>query len=395
MVHSHPPTAARAWPRLLLCVLAFPAAAHADAEDEARRQFLRGKDALRRGDLEEASRSFARAIDLDATEVGARRYLGKTRSLMQQWDLAVDAYRGYLEMVPNAPDAHAIRQAVRQIRDQRRRALAGRSGVAGAGPPVRLPAGLVPGTPEAADEARRRYDFGRALNDNSAEEEAHYRQSVTLDPTFAPAYYNLGILYLMRGDMERALWAHTRFAALTPGSHEGHFLLGVDHQMRGDLVAAEQAYRRAVARSASHFDSLNNLAVVLEKQGRYDEAARWYRRAIEVAPAGSELRARYNLGDMYLKRNRLDEAVEQLRAVLAHAEDAGPAPALAGGRAGRGTRGSLLAASHNALGRAYELQDKQEEAIAEYTAALALAPGLKEARANLVRVRRRVVKESK
>ena len=269
-------------------------------------------------------------------------------------------------------------------------ARAGRPAGAGAGPPVALPVGLIPGTPAAADEARRRYDRGRALNDNSKQEEKHYREAVTLDPTFSPAYYNLGILYLMRGDMERALWAHTRFAALTPGSHEGHFLLGVDHQMRGDLVAAEQAYRRAVARSGTHFDSLNNLAVVLEKQGRHDEAVLWYRQAIQVAPAGSELRARYNLGDLYLKRNMLDEAIDQLRTVLAHGGDHAPSPVLGGGaKNGRQTRGSLLAAAHNALGRAYEQQDKLDEAVAEYTAALSLAPGLKEAKANLVRARQR------
>jgi len=366
-----------------MAALAVPAAAWADAEDEARRQFLRGKDALRRGNLQGAAQAFARAVDLDVTEVGARRYLGKTRAMLGQWDLAVDACRAYLEMVPSAPDAHGVRRALKDVIDRKRRAQP-------RAPKPRRPARIVPpptsddfvaGSPKAAAAARRHYDLGRALNDNSAAEENHYRAAVGLDPTFSPAYYNLGILYLTRGDMERAIWAHTRFAALTPDSHEGHFLLGVDHQMRGDLAAAEQAYRRAIGRAPEHFDSINNLAVVLEKQGRFDEAAQWYQRGIGTAPPGSALRARYNLGDLYLKQNKVDDAVGLFQDVVAGAAEMKARP----GRSK--SRNSLLVSTHNALGRAYELQGQSKGALAEYTAALSLDPRNREARGSLLRLR--------
>ena len=363
-------------------VFAAPAAARADAEDEARRMFMRGKDALARGDLEVAAEAFARAVDLDVTEVGARRYLGRTRAMLGQWDLAVDAYRGYLELVPSAPDAHVVRQALKDLIDRSRRAeprpaLPGRP--ARVVPPTKQ--AVEPGSPGAAAAARRHYDLGRTLNDNSAAEENHYRAAVSLDPTFAPAYYNLGILYLTRGDMERAIWAHTRFSALTPEGHEGPFLLGVDHQMRGDLAAAEQAYRRALGRDPDHFDSVNNLAVVLEKQGRFDEAAGWYQRAIHSAPSGSALRARYNLGDLYLKQAKVDEAVALFSEVLEIAARTEPKP----GRSK--SRVSLLSQTHNALGRAHELRHDRAAALSQYTAALTISPSDREARSNLLRLR--------
>ncbi len=191
----------------------------------------------------------------------------------------------------------------------------------------------------------------------------------------------------MRSDSERAIWAHRRYAALQPDNHEAHFLLGVDHQVRGDLKAASDAYRRALDRHPTHFDSLNNLAVVLEKQGDGDGAMTWYRKAITAAPPGRGVRARYNLGDLYLSSGRFDDAIREFQTVLGAQQASKSAT---GGARIPGVPTKLRAQTHNALGKAYESQSRIADAVGAYTAALALDPKLAQAKNNLVRARARM-----
>jgi len=232
---------------------------------------------------------------------------------------------------------------------------------------------------EARLRARRAHDAARALGDNSDSEERLYLRATALDPRRATAWYDLGLLYLLRGDSAGALRAHRQYAALRPGAHEAHFLVGVDHQMRGDLPNAVAAYRRALKLRPTHFDSLHNLAQVLDRGGSPSDALPWYRKALAAAPPGRGLGARCDMAHLHLRQGRFDEAIEQFHAVLA----------LRGVGGGSAPPPRLRARVHNSLGRAYEAQRRWADAAGSYTAAAALDPTLVEARDNLARVRAR------
>lgn len=49
------------------------------------------------------------------------------------------------------------------------------------------------------------YNKGVRLNDNSDEEVAYYREAIRTDPTFAPPYYNLGLILFNRGMKQEAI----------------------------------------------------------------------------------------------------------------------------------------------------------------------------------------------
>jgi tetratricopeptide (TPR) repeat protein len=359
----------------------------ADPEDEARRAFLLGRDAVRRGDLKLAVRSFSRAVELDSTEVGALRHLGRVHMELKEWDLAVEAFAAYLEMIPAAPDAFVVRGEIERCHRLKRDAGPVTSLIP-RGVELQLPRELRPGTDEAEAEAKRRYNLGRSLNDNSLRELRRYLEAVTLDPTFRGAWYNLGVLFLTRRDADRAILAHQQYTRLNPESHEGWFLLGVDNQTAGKLPEAQEAYEEALRRDPRHFDSHNNLAVVLEARGRVKEAIAQYQRTIEVTSASggaspSTARARYNLGDLYLQKHMVDDAMGQFEQVL----QAKAAPG--GGLTGMGQRvpPRLIAAAHDAMGQCHELREERHEAISQYAAALVVDPGFRQARANLLRLR--------
>ena len=72
------------------------------------------------------------------------------------------------------------------------------------------------------------------------------------------------------------------------------------------LIKKEQLYKKAINLCPSLAEAQNNLGDVYEKQGRYEEAIAQYMKATELAP--EEACPYFGLGDIYYKTNRLAQA---------------------------------------------------------------------------------------
>jgi superkiller protein 3 len=53
-----------------------------------------------------------------------------------------------------------------------------------------------------------------------------FRQAVSIDPQFAAAYYNLGVLLRMQGQLDEAVGSYQKALVLTPDFAEAHYHLG-------------------------------------------------------------------------------------------------------------------------------------------------------------------------
>jgi tetratricopeptide (TPR) repeat protein len=104
----------------------------------------------------------------------------------------------------------------------------------------------------------------------------------------------MGQIFLMRGEPDRALASIQRARATEPDNPDLLNLLGSTHVQRGDLAAAEAAYLAAL-RLGDYGDVWYNLGVVAERKGPEQRglAAERYRRALAANPA--DTRASANL----------------------------------------------------------------------------------------------------
>ena len=116
-----------------------------------------------------------------------------------------------------------------------------------------------------------------------------------------------------------------------------------------------------VIKMPESFRGHNNLGVVYEKQGRLDEAIKEYRMTLSLKPGYAE--AHNNLGVVYAKQGQIDEAIKEFRTALS----------LKPG----------YAEAYNNLGIVYKKQGRLDEAIKEFRTALSLKPGYAEAHNNL------------
>ncbi|OGL07718.1 MAG: hypothetical protein A3F92_07040 [Candidatus Rokubacteria bacterium RIFCSPLOWO2_12_FULL_71_22] len=113
-----------------------------------------------------------------------------------------------------------------------------------------------------------------------------YRRVVVIDPTYAAAWNNLGLLLHRMGDYEGARGAYDAALAQDPDCREAAYNLGSLHEDRGEVEAAVGSYRRALELSPDYADAHFNLAGALSRSGRGDEAARHWQRYLEL-DAGS------------------------------------------------------------------------------------------------------------
>jgi outer membrane protein OmpA-like peptidoglycan-associated protein len=73
------------------------------------------------------------------------------------------------------------------------------------------------------------------------------------------------------------------------------------------LITKEQLYKKAIALCATYVEAHNNLGDVYERQGRFEEAEGQYKRAVALRPEAPE--PNFGLGDIYAKTNRPQEAL--------------------------------------------------------------------------------------
>lgn len=144
---------------------------------------------------------------------------------------------------------------------------------------------------------------------------AAYTKVLQADPANPLRHDAVAMLYLQDGQMARAE-AHFRDSLrLNPDSAPAHYNLGItlSAERRFDEAAAQ--FREALQLDPDHAGSHNNLGAMLHIAGRLDEAAVHYRRAVELRPDSAE--AHNNLGRLLSLQRRDAEAVTEFRRALA------------------------------------------------------------------------------
>ena len=159
---------------------------------------------------------------------------------------------------------------------------------------------------------------------------AYFEHAIKMDPTFAPAYVGLAAASSQLGTVffgaspdemrPKVISAARKALELDPDHAEAHAILAHVQQQQWHWADAETEFRRALELNPNDADAHYGLAFWLLCRGRTDEALAWAQRGRELNPFAV---SGENLAWILFQSHRYDEAIRELRSVLAvHPDDA-------------------------------------------------------------------------
>ena len=169
------------------------------------------------------------------------------------------------------------------------------------------------------------YELNKSPSKEAIESGVHYfEEAVNRDPTFALAYVGLSEAYSELDSnfvgeppepaRQKAMSAARKALDLDSSLIEAHIVLGELLQEQSHWGEAETEYRRALELNPNDADAHAAFARWFLWEGRTDEALDWARRARELDPL---VLGGTDMGWMLVEARRYDEAMHELRSVLA------------------------------------------------------------------------------
>lgn len=158
-----------------------------------------------------------------------------------------------------------------------------------------------------------RGDLGKA--------EDYLRSAIRKDPNYAAAHNNLGNLLSLKGKHEEAIREYQQAVGnvLYPTPEYGYYNMGREYSRMNEFTKAEAMYRRAIALNRSFADAYRELARAQSARGDWHESARTLKRLVELMP--SDALGWMDLGSVYVRLHRREEAVTAFRKALSKTED--------------------------------------------------------------------------
>ncbi len=151
------------------------------------------------------------------------------------------------------------------------------------------------------------------LNDTIMARDA-FVETISVDPFYYKAYYELGIILDYSNEPERAIEMYRKAVSIKPDFYEAEEALGISYTNSGNYREAVKIYRCALKYHPNSYEIYYNIGMIELEQGNYDDAKEAFRNASKIKP--DLYTAYYNLGNIEYLNGDLDEAINDYRKVL-------------------------------------------------------------------------------
>jgi len=141
-----------------------------------------------------------------------------------------------------------------------------------------------------------------------------YIKAINLDPSYEMTYNNLGNLLKDTGNLKAALKVYSDGIKANPKNHLMYNNLGMVYEKLKAYDKAIEAYKGAVKVNPKYDKAVNNIGVVLYKQKKYKESVEIFKIALKLNPEYYELYS--NIGACYNKLKMYDESIEALNIAI-------------------------------------------------------------------------------
>lgn len=136
---------------------------------------------------------------------------------------------------------------------------------------------------------------------------SHYQNALKLKAGYADAHYNLGLAFSKKKQFAAALNHFQTALQLEKNYPHIHGQIAQILRQQDNMNEAIQHYRLELEQYPNQADIQNDLATALLQQGNYQEAITYFSTALALDPKHKE--ALYNLGSIYLLQHKPEQAL--------------------------------------------------------------------------------------
>jgi len=179
-------------------------------------------------------------------------------------------------------------------------------------------------------------------------------RAAAINPTLSEARANLGNIYLQKNRVSEAIRQYRAALELNPNDPKTYNNLGNAYMATNELNAAASAYRQALALDPNFVDGYRNMALLFTRQEQYGYAIGQLNQALTLDGENAQI---YNqLGELYYRMQEYDKGLQQFRKAVTLKPDS--------------------AEAHYGLGICYGGLKQTTQEIQSYMQALQLKPQL-------------------
>lgn len=270
----------------------------------AAKAYQAGQVAFRKGDLATARAQFKAATEADSTAHEAYYALGTAHQRLAETELALEAYRRALDLIPDYEPAI----------EATTRVYLGLNRVSDAEAYLNRLRGQVPNSAAVLAALAEI----KSIQKDSASAQQLAQQALKADPDYRPAMVTLARDHYRNRRLDLALYALT---AILDGygpenpprdkdNGEARLIRALIYKEQGQRKLAMSELRRVVDLRPDIVEARVNLAVYMLEAGNAHEAVPLLEGALAYEPAN--VLVHLNLGDAYRLQGRPDEALKQL-----------------------------------------------------------------------------------
>jgi tetratricopeptide (TPR) repeat protein len=199
-------------------------------------------------------------------------------------------------------------------------------------------------------------------------------QLVAAYPNDERAQFTLGNYYFGQQQLDEALAHYKKATEIAPSYSQVYNLLGYCYRQKGDYANSEESFKKYVQLIPNDPNPYDSYAELLLKMGRYDESIAQYRKALSIDPHFNP--SRFGISADYMYSGKPQEAAAELQTMADQARNDGELRTALFGMA-------VLASDEGKFDRALAAIDK-EYAVAEKKGDTASMAGDLQAKARIL-----------
>jgi tetratricopeptide (TPR) repeat protein len=150
-------------------------------------------------------------------------------------------------------------------------------------------------------------------NGEAVKQKEQLDKLVAAHPNDERAHFNLGGYHFGQQDFTQAIGHYKKATELAPGYSPAYNILGYAYRQNGDYANAEQAFKKYIELIPADPNPYDSYAELLLKMGKYADSITQYRKALSIDP--NFVASRNGIAADLLYLGKTDEALAELQAL--------------------------------------------------------------------------------